>query len=89
LASSAEEAFMRTIALAAAALAALCLTSFDARADGTWCAYDTRGGTNCGFHNYAQCRADISGIGGFCNRNPAFRAYGREPGTRGRNWQRY
>jgi hypothetical protein len=80
---------MRTIALAAAAFATLSMTSVAARADGTWCAYDTRGGTNCGFHNYAQCRADISGIGGTCGHNPAYRAYGREPGPRRRNWQQY
>jgi Protein of unknown function (DUF3551) len=66
---------MRTIFLAAAALAAMSLTSIPAHADGAWCARDTRGGTNCGFHTFAQCQADISGIGGSCSLNPSFQGY--------------
>ena len=34
-----------------------------------WCAQysgDGGGGTNCGFLTIEQCRADVSGIGGFC-----------------------
>jgi Protein of unknown function (DUF3551) len=37
-----------------------------------WCAQysgDGGGGTNCGFSTIEQCRADVSGIGGFCVRN--------------------
>lgn len=36
-----------------------------------WCAqYSGRsGGRNCGFSNYSQCMATVSGIGGFCERN--------------------
>ena len=90
----AEEAFMRTIVLVAAALAALPLTSIRAHADGAWCARDTRGGTNCGFHTYAQCQADIRGIGGSCDPNPAFKtynhryqAYSRDSRRRSRDWQ--
>jgi hypothetical protein len=39
-----------------------------------WCAhYNLRGGAvNCGFVTYAQCQATVSGIGGFCQRNPMF-----------------
>ena len=35
-----------------------------------WCAYYGAGfeGTNCGFSSFAQCMADVSGIGGFCER---------------------
>ena len=68
---------MRTIVLVAAAMTVLPLTSIDARADGPWCAYDVRGGTNCGFYSYAQCRANISGIGGTCAPNPAFQGNNR------------
>ena len=92
-ASRAEEAFMRTIVLLVAALAALPLTS-RAHADGAWCARDTRGGTNCGFHTYAQCQADIRGIGGSCDHNPAFQTYNHRYQTythdsrrRARDWQ--
>src|SRR5262245_31591073 len=32
-----------------------------------WCAIDSvGGGTNCGFVTIEQCRASISGVGGFC-----------------------
>jgi hypothetical protein len=36
-----------------------------------WCAeYSARGGaTNCGFSTIEQCRATVSGIGGFCREN--------------------
>jgi hypothetical protein len=62
---------MRTIALIVAALA---LPSVSARADGAWCSYYVQGGTNCGFHSYEQCMANISGIGGSCLRDPAYPA---------------
>lgn len=42
-----------------------------------WCAeYGGRdySGTNCGFTTLAQCRANVSGIGGFCYENPAYAA---------------
>jgi hypothetical protein len=65
---------MRRLVLVTATLAALPLTSIDAHAQGSWCAYDVRGGTNCGFHSYAQCMANISGIGGNCSPNPAYQS---------------
>jgi Protein of unknown function (DUF3551) len=35
-----------------------------------WCAnYGTPGGTNCGFVTIEQCRATISGMGGWCEPN--------------------
>jgi hypothetical protein len=54
-----------------------------------WCAVysgDGGGGTNCGFLTIEQCRATVSGIGGFCapnqfyNPRPAARARKRQPG---------
>ena len=39
-----------------------------------WCAqYGGRDGRNCGFSTYAQCRAAISGNGGYCVENPLYR----------------
>jgi hypothetical protein len=35
-----------------------------------WCAYYEDESTNCGFSTFAQCEADISGVGGMCSRNP-------------------
>jgi hypothetical protein len=64
-----QEHPMRMIIVLAAAFAVLAFTQIDARADGAWCARDVRGGTNCGFHTYAQCMAYLSGIGGVCERN--------------------
>ena len=39
-----------------------------------WCAqYSGDGGaTNCGFTTLEQCMATVSGIGGFCMRNPQY-----------------
>ena len=76
---------MRTIALAVAAFATLSFTSPDAQAAGSWCAYYYRG-TNCGFYSFAQCQATVSGIGGYCNRNPGSPANGGDYGRRGRSW---
>ena len=78
---------MRTSAVAAITFAALSLSSIGARADGTWCASYSggSGGTNCGFYSFEQCRATVSGIGGFCQPNP-FSGSGaaREPRRRSR-----
>ncbi len=65
---------MRTIFSFAVVLVVLSFTTVDARADGPWCARDIRGGTNCGFHSYAQCMINLSGIGGICERNQFYRA---------------
>lgn len=81
---------MRTIILATATLAAASLTSIPAHADGPWCARDVLGGTNCGFYSYAQCRADIIGIGGSCvpnlNYTGAAQGYGGDPRRRPRQY---
>jgi len=39
-----------------------------------WCAYYSGAydDTNCGFVSYAQCMADVSGIGGFCQLNNTY-----------------
>jgi Protein of unknown function (DUF3551) len=34
-----------------------------------WCANYTKGSTSCSFNTFEQCMADVSGIGGFCERN--------------------
>ena len=85
---------MRTIILAATALAAVSLTNIDALAEGASCARDVLGGTNCGFYTYAQCRADIVGIGGSCVPNHTYTAgpqsYGRDARRRpldARRWR--
>ena len=53
-----------------------------------WCAnyYADAGGSNCGFLTIEQCRATVSGIGGFCEPNqfynpgrPITRARKRQP----------
>jgi hypothetical protein len=76
---------MRKIFFLAAVLIALPSTGGTARADGPWCARDVRGGTNCGFHTYAQCMANISGIGGVCTPNP-FMPPAAAPGRRQRTY---
>jgi hypothetical protein len=60
---------MRGILPLAITFAALSVSTTGVRADGTWCAhYGTGfGGMNCGF--FEQCRATVSGVGGFCQAN--------------------
>lgn len=64
------------------AFAALCFSTFlgaapeAAKADPyRWCAdYGAResGARNCYFHTIAQCRAAVSGAGGYCTPNPFY-----------------
>jgi Protein of unknown function (DUF3551) len=52
-----------------------------------WCAVysgDGGGGTNCGFLTIEQCRATVSGIGGFCAPN---QFYNPRPAARSRKRQ--
>ena len=43
-----------------------------------WCAqYSGRGCTNCGFFTIEQCRATVSGIGGFCVPNQFYNPCGK------------
>ena len=66
------------VALAITGLVADARTTASAAA---WCAAYRNGGTNCGFYTYEQCRATVSGDGGFCNRN-AFEADAEKPAAR-------
>ena len=47
-----------------------------------WCAIYTGsmgGSTNCGFTSFEQCMADVSGLGGFCQRNNTYVPPGAPP----------
>ena len=70
-----------TKAMAALATMPVLLTQTPADAlpcDSTrWCAqYSGRGATNCGFFTIEQCRATVSGIGGFCVPNQFYNPCG-------------
>jgi hypothetical protein len=60
--------------LAAVAVALLADNPAGAEVQYAWCAQYRRpiDATNCGFNTYQQCLATISGIGGYCYRNPAY-----------------
>lgn len=47
-----------------------------------WCAFYAGGNTECLFANVGQCRASVSGVGGYCYRNPAFVAPPPPPAPR-------
>lgn len=72
--------------MAATAIAAMTVAADKARADEyPWCAELTSGTvltTNCGFVSFEQCRASVSGIGGYCHRNPNYK--GTPPQQRAR-----
>ena len=63
--------------LAAVAFASLSIfvTPVWAEIEYPWCAQyggSSGGGRNCGFSTIEQCRATISGMGGFCAPNPFY-----------------
>jgi hypothetical protein len=63
------------IVAAFAAIFAMSMTApASAEVQYPWCAQYKRpiDATNCGFVNHQQCMETISGIGGFCYRNPAY-----------------
>ena len=53
-----------------------------------WCAYYDPSTFNCGFHTFEQCRANISGVGGYCSPNTYESARGerRPAGKRPRDY---
>jgi hypothetical protein len=69
-----EEALMRPVLFAGAlAMAALAQAGSTAQArEYPWCARYGWTTYNCGFDTYNQCLATISGVGGYCERNPRF-----------------
>lgn len=81
---------MRAILLSAAITAGAALLAPTASQAQTypWCAQYGgwgNGGRNCGFSTYAQCMANVSGIGGFCERNSFYTGY---TGPKGRRLKR-
>src|SRR5271167_3279359 len=67
---------LRPFLLAALSLFAIwAATGTSAKAqDYPWCANYTKGSTSCSFVTFEQCMADVSGIGGFCERNTQYHA---------------
>jgi hypothetical protein len=65
---------MRHVLIAGALIvAALALAGSTAQArEYPWCARYGWTTYNCGFDTYNQCLATISGVGGYCERNPRF-----------------
>jgi hypothetical protein len=77
---------VRTITIALATAAALTAAAPAHAIEYPWCAQYGRhgdGGRNCGFVNYAQCMATVSGIGGFCEPNSFYK--GPPPAKRRRH----
>ena len=60
---------MRTIGLISITLATIALTTTDVGGAGNrWCAIYTQ--RNCTFATFEQCRAQVLGLGGWCQPNP-------------------
>lgn len=80
--------FKMLIGLAVAAGFAISLSFITSSATADpykWCAaYGTPGGTNCGFVTIGQCRATISGMGGFCEPNQFYTGPETTPASRKR-----
>jgi Protein of unknown function (DUF3551) len=93
LSSRAKQFGVLTIVVVAAALMLFTVGAVSADPY-KWCAVDSSsGGTNCGFVTIEQCRATISGQGGFCepkqvvppNLSPAARAAAPKTNASGGN----
>lgn len=86
--------WIRIVAISPAVLAALAVFApSSAHADPyRWCAVysgtDGGDGANCGFVTLEQCRATISGIGGYCGPNPFYSGPQEKPGRRARKRDR-
>ena len=79
---------MRLMPVLSFAALAMLISAEASAVEYPWCAeYSVRGGaTNCGFSTLDQCRATVSGIGGFCRENLFYRgpAVGSDVGVRPR-----
>jgi hypothetical protein len=71
---------MRYFCIASSIAAAfVAMTAAPALADkAPWCAFlgggRDGGGTECLYYTIAQCRATVSGLGGFCFENPNYKS---------------
>jgi hypothetical protein len=68
---------MRQTILLVGVLTALAAVTIPAAAQSPtsfpWCMKGARGGTSCYFNSYEDCRTTVSGLGGWCTRNPYYR----------------
>ena len=85
---------MRTLTILALILAAASFAPRDAQAQGKyypWCARYDGWTIVCGFDNFAQCMATVSGVGGLCQMNvmPPPVAYGAPRMKRTRHARNY
>jgi uncharacterized protein DUF3551 len=63
-----------SLAVATAALPLLLMPASAQAQNYPWCAqYALQGSSNCGFVTIDQCRAALSGNGGYCEQNPMYR----------------
>jgi hypothetical protein len=55
------------------------MAAYASAAEGRWCAIysNAEGGKNCYFATHRQCMADLSGKGGWCQRNADYQAPGQ------------
>jgi hypothetical protein len=66
---------IRFVVLAAAATLTMFANQAAQAREYPWCAYyggSDNDATNCGFSTREQCRAAISGVGGYCQTNPRY-----------------
>jgi hypothetical protein len=71
----AKEMVMRLLLIVLGVAAVMAAPGSSAQAQNyPWCAQygGGNGGRNCGFTTFAQCQADVSGIGGFCEPNTTY-----------------
>ena len=65
---------MRVMLIALSILAALAIGSCVEAQTYPWCALYTKDSASCSFMTLEQCMADVSGIGGFCQKNDWYKS---------------
>jgi Protein of unknown function (DUF3551) len=60
---------MRVVLIVLPVLAAFAIGSYAEAQTYPWCALYTKDSASCSFVTLEQCMADVSGIGGFCQKN--------------------
>jgi hypothetical protein len=70
---------MRVILIVLSILVAFAMRSHAVAQTYPWCANYSKGCTTCSFVTLAQCMADVSGIGGFCERNDWYKPTAATP----------
>jgi hypothetical protein len=79
---------MRTFILLGAVTLSTLAGVNTSRAQQAWCSIEDQTTVYCLYYTYEQCLEAVSGVGGYCERNPRYRSKQRQQPPRGRDYDR-